>query len=127
MAKDKYMEGRNDGFALAYNIYKKYGPEEFEKEAKFRMGTGINVPVRTAELLKVREEAREQMAFVTAIVALMSIRDEFGFGKERLKKFVRAYNRKVGCLDPGHDWTVTIEDYRKVILEETGIDVYEKY
>lgn len=56
-------------------------------------------------------------------VPIMVLRDEFGFGKKRIDKFVDAYIKLYEAIDEG--W-LDINDIIKTINEETGVKIVER-
>ncbi len=79
----------------------------------------------TAKDLKMIEEAsaKDVINYATdAMIASFAIclHDKWGWGKVRLKRLLDQVNETFDCIDKNY---VTIEDLKKVILEETGIQI----
>lgn len=54
------------------------------------------------------------------LMSVMVLRDEFGFGFDRLNRFIERFNTKTACLvDDYVNW----KDIQQTIAEETGIHI----
>lgn len=114
-----YMNGQNAGIEYAARIAKEDGIDALVQEAKFRQKTVIPVSVER----KLCDDAIERIKMNTIdtirILSLAVLRDEFGFGKDRLKRFVDRFEMKAECLCEEY---VNWEDLIENIKEETGIE-----
>lgn len=54
------------------------------------------------------------------LLALSTVRDEFGFGEKRMQRLINRMEKKATCLIGD---MATWEDFRETIKEETGIEV----
>ncbi len=54
------------------------------------------------------------------LLALSTVRDEFGFGEKRMQRLINRMEQKATCLIGD---MATWEDFRETIKEETGIEV----
>lgn len=127
MAKDKLMEGVPIGYGMAVRAYQEGGEEAMLKEAMLRNATTVWYPMKMKDLVKIREMCRSEAMDAIATVSVMALRDEYRFSHDRLCRFLAAFEKKAECLEPGMGWTVTIEQYKTQIREETGIDLFGKY
>lgn len=119
MAKiSDYMSGRQDGLLLALSIVKESGVEALEEEIRFRNITGINTALSRKELNEAAEKIKERTVDTLTVLSVATVRDEFGFGKQRLLRFVERMNLKAECLLSD---MVTWEDFIKDIEEDIGI------
>ena len=57
---------------------------------------------------------------MTLYFSIMSLRDGFGFGKERLERFATKFMANYAAYDADY---VEIEDMQQVIKEETGFEL----
>lgn len=79
----------------------------------------------TAKDLKMIEEssAKDAINYATnAMIASFAIclHDKWGWGNIRLKRLLDQVNETFDCIDKNY---VTIEDLKKIILKETGIQI----
>lgn len=119
MAKiSDYMSGRQDGLLLALSIVKDGGVEALEEEIRFRNITGINTALSKKELNEAAEKIKGRTVDTLTVLSVATVRDEFGFGKQRLLRFVERMNLKAECLLSD---MVTWEDFIKDIEEDIGI------
>lgn len=117
---DDYTAGRAAGLLMARDIVKKGGLEELEKEIRFRNITGIHTAFTRKELDKASEKIKERTLDTVCILSAATLRDEFGFGKVRLQRFMARMNLKAECLmDDMATWT----DYINTIREEVGLEM----
>lgn len=72
---------------------------------------------------KGRKESIERASQYSMAVPIIVLRDEFGFGKKRIDKFVDAYIKLYEAIDEG--W-LDINDIIKTINEETGVKIVER-
>ena len=114
-----YMNGQNAGIEYAARFAKEKGIEALEQEAKFRKKTVI--PVQTER--KLCDDAIERIKMNTIdtirILSIAVLRDEFGFGKDRLRRFIDRFEKKTECLCEEY---VNWEDLIENIKEETGLE-----
>lgn len=54
------------------------------------------------------------------LLALSTVRDEFGFGEKRMQRLINRMEKKATCLIGD---MATWEDFRETIKEEMGIEV----
>lgn len=72
---------------------------------------------------KGRKESIERASQYSMAVPIIVLRDEFGFGKKRIDKFVAAYIELYNSISEG--W-LDINDIIKTINEETGVKIVER-
>lgn len=120
MARDKLLEGHMQGLSHALRIVQEGGVEALEKEIKFRGITNIpiNVPKSTAD--KAIDNIKFQVCDTFCLLVCCVLRDEFGFGHDRLQRVIDRFNLKAECLAGEY---VTWEDYIKAMKEEVGLDM----
>ena len=115
-----YQKGRNDGLALALKIVREGGAEALEEEIRVRGITGINVNLSQKELDEALLPIKELTIRTLLAMSVATLRDEYGFGKDRLQRFVNRFMQKTTCLEEG--W-LTWKDLCENIQEETGIRI----
>ena len=120
------MRGRQEGMTYALKIAKEGGLEALEKEIKYRNIENYSyMGLNKKETQEVKEKIALRTKGIITCVSLLTLRDEFGFGKERGLRFLKRFDTKVDCLigDPDDGQTVTLEDYAEVVRQEMGIKV----
>ena len=113
-----YMNGQNAGMEYACRIAKEKGIDELVEECKFRKKTGIPVAVERKKCDEAIERIKMNTIDTIRILSFCVLRDEFGFGKDRLKRFAERFEKKTDCLV---DEFVNWEDIIENIKEETGL------
>lgn len=120
----EYDRGRSHGLQLAMRILKeagdKQGYELIREEIRLRGKLNLNVNLSMKEIEEGLEPIKKCMYESFLCQALMTIHDEFGFGKTRCERFLKRWNLKTDCLGSG---LVTWGDNVQCIKEELGIDV----
>lgn len=124
MAKrDDLMQGRAEGMAFALRIAREGGIEALEKEIRMRniWGLQVNVPMKK-DIQEIKTKVTLRVIDIVRVIALLTLRDEFGFGHKRGVQFLKRFDKKVDCVSTEDDGqSVTLEDYIKVVENEMGI------
>lgn len=115
-----YQSGREDGLLLAEKIVKEGGLERLQEEIKYRGITGIHTQLAKKEIEKASEVIKMTTIDTILLLALSTVRDEFGFGEKRMQRLINRMEKKATCLIGN---MATWEDFRETIKEETGIEV----
>lgn len=120
MAKmDKEELARREGMAYALKIAKEKGIDGLEEELKFRNITQLPVAVKRSQCEELINNIKMNVLDTVTILAAITLRDEFEFGKQRINRFVDRFNLKAECLVEGYtDWQGQIE----ILREELGLD-----
>ena len=94
-----------------------------------RRANGIRGNVRTytltdAQITEIKVGAAKE-AIEVAVKAMLGLplivlRDDFGFGKQRLERFEERLMQQFGCFDEGN---IDLETLKKVIEQETGAKI----
>ena len=113
---------REEGVTWAANFVLEHDGDvqELIKEMKWRGMLGVPLGVKKSEVKDF--ERRMQVACVSRVlcVALLTLHDEFGFGKKRLEKFQKRYNLKADVLiEDFSDW----EEYVQILKDECDIEL----
>ena len=123
---EEYNKGRMQGLDMAYRILRDAGEkkaadligEEIHKRGK--LPPQAQLPVTTKELNHGLEPIKWCMYETFMCLALMVLRDQFGYGKKRCTDFIKRWNLKTDCMGSG---LVEWKDYVETIKEELNIDV----
>ena len=115
-----YQAGREDGLLLAERIVKEGGLERLQEEIKYRGITGVHTQLAKKEIEKASEVIKMAAIDTILLLALSTVRDEFGFGEKRMQRLINRMEKKATCLIGD---MATWEDFRETIKEETGIEV----
>lgn len=115
---DKEEVARRDGMAYALRIAKEKGIEGLEEEIKYRNITEIPIAIKRDKLNECIENIKLNTIDTILILSAVTLRDEFGFGKARLARFIERFNLKTDCLVEDY---CTWDDLRQNLEEECGI------
>lgn len=110
---------RREGMSYALKYAKENGIEALESELKRRGAYNIPIRISDKDLKAFTDNAKMMLLDTVLILASMTLHDEFGFGKERLQRFVKRFNFKAECI--GEDYT-TWQDQIDILKEECGIE-----
>ena len=109
---------RFQGAAWALRMGEEKGLEATQKDLEERGIRKLPLAVNKQDIRRFEEyEKRNTMATVL-MMACVTLRDEYGFGFDRMNRFIRRFNTKTECLVEGF---VNWKDLQQTILEETGI------
>ena len=118
MKKNAYDAGREDGLYLALKIVREGGLEALEKEIRFRNITGIKTSLAMKEIEGATLEIKNNVIDTVTCLAVHTLHDEFGFGKERAARFMERFQEKTSCLI--HElvfWEDIAEENKKMGIE----------
>ena len=116
------MQGRNEGLAMALKIVKSGGVEALEEEIKHRNLTGISTKMTIQEEAVLRRQIKHEVTLAFIPLTILTLHDQFGFGKKRCLDFSERFRIKIDALsdpDAGVKW----EDYVQVVKDEIGINL----
>lgn len=94
---DQYMQGRTEGMEFALRLAKDKGIEELEKEVRFRNRTGVSLNLTRQEIAAGSDKIKNMTFDTMLAMSLMTLRDEFTFGKKRLERFKDRFTEK-SCI-----------------------------
>ena len=109
---------RFSGAEWMVRYVKEHGIEEAEKELERRGVRHIPLSVKEQDLKNFSEREKRNTIATVLMMSAMVLRDEFGFGRDRMNKFIDRFNKKTSCLVEGY---VYWKDMQQTIAEETGI------
>ena len=99
-----WQRGRDDGLALALRIGREGGADALEKEVKARGAMGLKTSLTMKELDDAGIVYKENAVDTVLAMAVEVLHDEFGFGTERLQRFVNRIRFKASCLGAFVKW-----------------------
>ena len=97
---------------------KKNGLEAAEQELQRRGARQIPLAMNKPDVERFEEYTKKNTIATVLMMAVMTLRDEFGFGTERINRFIDRFNNKTSCLCEGY---VYWKDLQDTIYEETGV------
>ena len=109
---------RFSGAEWMVRYVKEHGLEEAEKELERRGVRHIPLGVKEQDLKNFSEREKRNTIATVLMMSAMVLRDEFGFGRDRMNKFIDRFNKKTSCLVEGY---VYWKDMQQTFAEETGI------
>lgn len=121
MAKvNKEEEARRQGMAFALKIAKEQGIEALENECKFRNATKVPLAVSRKAADECINKIKMNTIDTVTILSAMTLHDEFGFGKERIARFMKRFNFKTECIM--EDYT-TWEEQIQILADECKLEL----
>lgn len=126
MAKAKWSEieqARRDGIGYALKIAREKGIEGLEEEAKFRNISKVSVAMSDEEYRELVNSITADSIDAVAIIATLTLHDEFGFGEKRVKQFNNRFNLKCDCIGKGF---TTWEEQLEILRNECNLKLGEK-
>lgn len=109
---------RFSGAEWMLRFVKEHGIEAGEKELDERGVRHLPLGVNKADLKKFEIYEKKNTIATVLIMACMTMRDEYGFGRKRLNRWINRFNGKTACLVDGY---VNWKDLQRTLAEETGI------
>ena len=114
MSRDKINDARMAGMLYALKIVQEKGVEGLKEEIKFRSYTKISIAVDRREADKTIDRIKNCTIDTIKILAIMTLKDEFGFGNKRIQQFMNRFDFKTECLVDGYTtWQEQIETIKK--------------
>lgn len=123
MSKKDYITGRMDGLKLALRIADRDGIDGIRKEIAYRNNGGINTRLSMRELDEASQEIKENCVDTIMIMAMWALRDEFGFGKDRMQRF---YDRFMLKTDMVLNHVTDFPEIRKTLEKELGYEINKR-
>ena len=120
MARNKEEQARMEGMAQALRIAKEKGIEGLEADLKMRNIIGLPCAVNKAVLDECIMKIKYNVVDTFTILVAYTLHEKFGFGKERLGRFIQAFNFQAECLDEDY---CTWEDQIEILRQECGLDL----
>lgn len=123
--REEFNRGYSAGLLTANDIVKKEGQKALEDEIKFRNITKVRIPLTAKEIDAGTGGVKNYVVQTIGIVAMMALRNEYDWGKKRLRRFLNRFKLDTECLMEKD--LVSWEDYIDTLLEETGIDLRKEW
>lgn len=93
---------------------------------KRRINPNTKVTYTMKEIRKMKNDAREEglknALRITSLIPMLALRDEYGFGQERMMRYLNKYQN---VLDAYYRDYLTLEDIAEVMRDEIKIDMKE--
>lgn len=81
------------------------------------------VPMGKKEIQKMNLENTKKAVNIVTLIPLLVLRDEYGFGEKRLKRFLEQFKDTFDAYNEGY---LDLEDIARVLKEEANIDINEE-
>ena len=123
---DLIDEGRRQGFLTAYKVVKQATEEGkdpvavLKAELDYRKITKIMIPVTKKELDLAGQRYKENAVNSCGALAMVTLWDEFHFGKVRNARFIDAYTRNTNAFFEGY---LTWEDVLETLDKKCDIKI----
>lgn len=114
----KEETARYSGANWMIEYARKYGLEAAEQELERRGARKIPLALNDPDVRNFEDYTRSNVMATVLMMAVVTLRDEFGFGTERIKRYITRFNNKTSCLREGY---VYWKELQETIREETGI------
>ena len=120
MSRNKEEQARMEGMAQALRIAKERGVEGLEADLKMRNITGLPCAVSRAAMDECIMNIKYNVVDTFTILVAYTLHEKFGFGRERLGRFIEAFNFQAECLDEDY---CTWEDQIEILRQECGLEL----
>ena len=120
MRLSKEELARFSGAEWGVRLVEERGLDGAKEELRLREIKGIPLKANTGDLEKFCEEEKSNTIVTVMLMTAITLRDEYGFGKDRLHRFIERFNQKTECLI-GH--FVNWQEIQETLFEETGIKI----
>lgn len=123
-------EIRIQGMQFATEQVEKMGLEEWKKSLKKRANYRISLPIGDTELHEVERTMGERVYGTMLVMFCWILKDQFGYGRKRLQRFVTAVEQTANEMIPnGYDTKniYTFRDLEKQLEIDTGISLMTFY
>lgn len=118
----QYNDGFTRGLTLALKLASEGGAEAIAKELKYRGRIGNRLPVSNNDIVKAAEGMKTNIFQTVTALMLLTIHDEFGFGKKRLEQLMDRFLFKAECMeDP--ETLFCWQDVKEIMRDECGMDL----
>lgn len=118
---DKFEQARRDGMSYALKIAEERGIEGLREEIRYRNITKHPIGLEQSYLDEWFKQVRLVLVGAIKCASVMTLHDKFGWGAVRLNRYLDDFTDRVDAVF--HDYA-SIEDFRDLIKEEIGIDIF---
>jgi hypothetical protein len=109
---------RFQGAAWALRMVEEKGLEATQKALEQRGIRHLPLACNKQDIRKFEEYEKKNTLATVLMMTCMTLRDEYGFGFDRMTRFIKRFNYKTACLVDGY---VHWKELQETIKEETGI------
>lgn len=109
---------RYQGAAWALRMVEEKGLEAAQKDLDQRGIRNLPLAVNKQDIRKFEEYEKRNTLATILLLACITLHDEYGFGFDRMNRFIRRFNNKTECLVDGY---VNWKDMQETIRQETGL------
>ena len=120
MSRNKEEQARMEGMAQALRIANAKGIDGLEADLKMRNITGLPCAVSRAAMDECIMNIKYNVVDTFTILVAYTLHEKFGFGRERLGRFIEAFNFQAECLDEDY---CTWEDQIEILRQECGLEL----
>lgn len=120
MSRNKEEQARMEGMAQALRIAKAKGIDGLKADLKMRNITGLPCAVSRAAMDECIMNIKYNVVDTFTILVAYTLHEKFGFGRERLGRFIEAFNFQEECLDEDY---CTWEDQIEILRQECGLEL----
>lgn len=113
-------DAKLQGMTYALEQIEKIGLEEFKKEMEWRCNHRVSFKFTVQEFKEALVRMSNWHYETCNVMFLLTLWDEYDFSKEDLHRLNNRMSEKMRCLN---DKYATWDDYKKILKDETGIDV----
>ena len=104
----------------AYDFAKKNGLDALEEEIKFRCNTKLPYTTNRQQVIEFQEMIKQRMLSTMALMSVLILREEFGFGSQRMKRFSDKFKDNTEQLQSGD---LTWRDTYEAMVKEVGFGI----
>lgn len=109
---------RYDTMTRFRDLLKEKGEAETLKILEWYVGNGYTLQIKPEEYERFENEVKKTTMDTILILSLFTLRDEFGFGKDRLTRFKARFNMNAECLA---DERIKWKDIQDTLLAECSL------
>ena len=99
-------------------MVEKDGLEAAQKELDQRGIRKLPLACNKSDIRKFEDYEKKNTLATVLMMTCVTLRDEYGFGFDRMNRFIKRFNSKTECLVEEY---VNWKDLQQTLLEETGI------
>lgn len=119
MSRNKEELARREGMSYALKVAKEKGIDGLEAELKRRSAYNIPIGIPDKALDEFITNVKNCTLDTVLILACVTLHDEYGFGQQRIQRFLDRFDDKADCL-ANPDWT-TWQDQIDILADECDI------
>ena len=127
IGNDKLVKAQIEGLCKARQLVQVGGIEALDKEIKFRNISYIPLKYSQEKIINYFNNMTGEIFDGVLLLTLVTLHDEFGFGKERTNRFLKRYFLKFACMRDKDITELSWEDINEQCKEELGFDINMDY